>query len=159
MLSHILARQVINNTLFILDVVLAVFLVLYIIKEGRKRGWAEAYERLGVQAAMAVLVLQIGHIVLRGWSAVLLWYYANGRDALQIENKYPVALVGAILCVIGMLCCIRIFSRERWGHWGWVFAIVFGILFVIGVQAISFVYGPAVLAREVLQQIREAVQP
>lgn len=136
-MTALVIRQIINNALFVLDIALVAFIVRHLICEVRTGGLQYAYGRLGNQAALAILVHIVGLTMIRGWSALLLYYQGQGVDAWQIEQLYPIGIVGASIALIGMGCCIRIFSRQEWGNWGWIVSVAAAASFVIGMQVLA----------------------
>lgn len=118
-MNLITMRQVSTEILLILDLTLAAFMFLYLVRKWRLYGW-EARFRDEVQAAVAFLTLMIGHSILRAWGTLLLHAQAKGIPLWQLENQVPIGLGGLVISVLGMLCAIRVFSRVDWGHWGWL---------------------------------------
>lgn len=135
-MSYMLARQIINNGLFVLDIVLMAVIVHHLVREYCALGLRRAYNRLGNQAAFAVLVLMVGHIVIRGWAAALLWHYDRGVNPLEIEERYPVGLAGAALALVGMVCCVRIFSPYRWRNVIWPGSILLAAAFIVAMLVV-----------------------
>lgn len=121
-------RQVSTEILLVLDLTLAAFMFLYLVRKWRLFGWAARY-RDEVQAATAFLTLMIGHSILRAWGTVLLHAQDRGVPLLTLEEQMPIGLAGLMVSVAGMLCAIRVFSRADWGHWAWLTA---------GAAALSF---------------------
>lgn len=130
-------RQVINNSLLVLDLALLIFIARHLYRETRLTGLQAAYNRLGNQAALSIFIHVIGLTMIRGWSALLLYYQGQGVDAWQIEQLYPVGVIGLFIALVGMGCCIRIFSRAEWGHWGWVLSSAAAMMFAVGMQVIG----------------------
>lgn len=81
-----------------------------------ERGVVRTYERLGNQAALAMLVYLAGEAGIRG--------LANASMLWGLDRKAPWAIAAAItwavVALVGSICMMRIFSRERWGHWVWM---------------------------------------
>lgn len=136
-MTALIIRQIVNNALLVLDLALIGFIVRHLISEVHTTGLKRTYARLGNQAALAILIHIVGLTMIRAWSALLLYYQGQGVDAWKIEQLYPIGIVGASIALIGMGCCIRIFSREEWGNWGWIGSVGAAAVFVIGMQALA----------------------
>lgn len=133
--SAAIIRQVIAEALLVFDLSLLVFITRHTYCEVKRRGLAAARQRIGNQAAIAVGVHVLGLTIIRAWSTAQ--YYLQGRDINPdiVENIYAIPLVGLGFAVVGMACCIRIFSPARWGNWGWVLSFMAAIGFVGWMQA------------------------
>lgn len=125
-----MAREVIAETLLIFDIALLFFIASHLRREYRNRGWANMRVQLGNQAAIAVAVHIFGLTIIRAWTTAQYWLERNGYSSLVVEDQYQIALLGLIISVIGMACCIRIFSPARWGNWGWMLSFVAALGFV-----------------------------
>lgn len=91
----------------------------YLLSEIRNnRNW---YARLGNQAAVAIAMFMFGETLNRGWGAVLTVAFSRGYDIGVIESQYPIALVGATICIFGILAKLRLFTPDRWGNRLWVY--------------------------------------
>lgn len=113
-------RQILSGTLLVLDLLLGTLLALYLWDQLRREGWARARADIVNQAAFGLLAVMVGHAVIRGWTSYLLWLQAHGFPSWELELTYPVAFLGLLIAVVGKLCVIRVFSRDSWGHWGWL---------------------------------------
>lgn len=102
----------------------------YIVSEMRRS--SEWYTKLGNQAGVAIALFMFGEAVNRGWGAVLTVAFSRGYDIGVIENQYPIALVGATICLFGILAKLRLFTPDRWGYRLSLYAGIF-ILTVAGV--------------------------
>lgn len=133
--SATIAREVIAETLLIFDIGLLLFIAVHLRRELRVRGFNGARTRLGNQAAVAVAVHVIGLSLIRGWTTVQYFLRSQGTDPDVVQNIYQVPMIGLALAVLGMACCIRIFSPARWGNWGWVLTFMAAVGFVGWMQA------------------------
>lgn len=129
------AREIIAETLLIFDIGLLAFIVFHIRREVALRGFAGMRSRLGNQAAVAVGVHIFGLTIIRAWTTTQYYMGARGIDTAGVEEQYPVALIGLFIAMTGMACCIRIFSPERFGNWGWLLTVMAAIGFVGFMQA------------------------
>lgn len=123
-------RQVIAEALLVFDLGLLCFIVVHLRREVRRRGFALARTRLGNQAAVAVGVHILGLTLIRSWTTYLYWANESGVDTSGAEDAYPLAMVGLVIAMVGMACCIRIFSPVRWGNWGWILTFCAALGFV-----------------------------
>jgi hypothetical protein len=129
------AREVIAESLFVFDVGLLVFIAAHLRREFCLRGFRAARARLGNQAALAVGVHTVGLMIIRGWTTLQFYLKGIGYNPVSVEEAYPVALTGLVIAVLGMACCIRIFSPRRWGNFGWILVFSAAIGFVGWMQA------------------------
>lgn len=128
MTSLTVIREVITSTLLVLDVVLAIFLGGYLVKIGRLEGWRTAYVKIENQAAIGLMVLLIGHGIIRAWSLSLIWNQIHGRYVGM--SFYHTALLGLAVAVVGKICLVRVFSKQWTGDWGWIAGIILAIIAV-----------------------------
>lgn len=131
-MNHLLAREVINNGLAVINFCIALTIIAHLYGEWRTRGVRRGYHRLGNRAALAMLIYIVGETIIRAWAGVLLWHYAEGRNAIEVEAKYPVALFGAAIALVGAVCMMRIFSRASWGNRVWIGSVVLAAVVVVG---------------------------
>lgn len=71
---------------------------------------------LFLQGAIALLTVWVGQVVIRGslWKAR---YTVNAGGDIDVPGT--AVTVGSILCIVGFLCVIRVFSEESWKKWAW----------------------------------------
>lgn len=129
------AREIIAETLLVFDVAMVCFIGSHLWREYRTLGFVRARSRLGNQAAVAFGVHIIGLAVIRWWSAIQYWLDRHGLSSRWLESHSQIALGGLVISVIGMACCIRIFSPARWGNWGWALTFLAALGFVGFMQA------------------------
>ena len=127
-MDQLIARQLINSGWLVANLCLVVTLLYYLHAEVRIDGWY-AYARN--KAAIALLILFSGETIVRAWSFFLLRFYAKGVDAWPIEQRYPVALTGAVIALAGTACAVRVFSPKEWGHWGWIVSMALAAAFML----------------------------
>jgi hypothetical protein len=89
--------------------------------------------RMGNRAALGIMLFMFGEALNRGWGAVLTVAFTQGYDIGLIESRYPVAFAGAVICFIGILAKLRIFTPDNWGDALWVY----GGLFCVGTAALA----------------------
>lgn len=126
-LSQILLRQIINEVLLSFDIILFVILVRYITVQINQ---SAQMSQPHIQGAMALLTIFFGHAIVRGWSFATFVNIARGGGLFDLENAYPVALIGTIVTVVGLSWLIRIFTPNSWGERGWIFSVMLTALFV-----------------------------
>jgi hypothetical protein len=107
-------RAFISAGLFFLSICLVLVFGRLLVIEVRHFGWKAVRSNPVNQAAIALMVYFLGMIFTRGWSALLYNIMANGGSVIPLENSYPVAIVSAAVAAVGGLCCIRVFTRNRW---------------------------------------------
>lgn len=131
-MNQLAARELINNGWFIVSLCLVGIFVFFLITEMREDGW---YAKLRNQAALALIVYFIGETLARGWAALLIAQYSGGatfiQDVWDIEERYPIAMLGAAISFIGAICCVRIFSPPNWGHSGWLAVLAIASVFML----------------------------
>jgi hypothetical protein len=90
------------------------------------------------RAAIAWSVYFFGESVMRGWVWILLKLQNDGRIPLfepsrpgsTVASFYPVAMVAAVLAVLGALCIIRMFAPDGMGKRAWQYALVAAVVFL-----------------------------
>lgn len=113
-------RIFINNNLLLIDVFLLIVFGLHLFRDLKYPGW---YKRAENRAAIGLMVWITGHLIHRFWTIVLADALLGGRDIFYIENQYPIALVAAIITMIGAACVARVWSPKEWGHWPWMIGL------------------------------------
>ena len=127
-MNLIAIRQGAASFLFWLDVFLVAVIVMHLARERRELGWRFAATFVRNRAAVAVLILTVGHILERAWTIYLFHVLKSGRDPLVVEAAYPINLTGTIIAALGMTYCLRVFSREVWGERLWITAVCFSFI-------------------------------
>lgn len=129
-MDQLTARELINNGWFVISLCLVVVFGSFLIKEMRADGW---YPKIRNQAAISLLIYFIGETLARGWTVLLLYKMSSGEDmivAYAVEQRYPLALVGAGISFVGAVCCVRVFSPEAWGHKAWLVVVAIAAAFM-----------------------------
>lgn len=128
-------RTIVAIAWAVLSLFLWIVLSVYLVGEVRNEGryW---YDRLGNKAAVAIWVYMLGETISRMWGAVLTAAVLSGADSGEIENRYPIALVGACVALVGILCKVRIFTPKGWGEWLWLGVGVAGVGIALVVAAV-----------------------
>lgn len=124
------ARELINNGWFIISFCLVLLFILFLSKEMKQDGW---YGKVRNQAALSLSVYFLGETIARGWGTLLFYKMQHGNDLLSVfavEEKYPVAMVGAGIAFIGAICCMRVFSPPHWGK-AWLVVVGVAVAFMI----------------------------
>lgn len=94
---------------------------------------ADWTERLGTRAGFAIWVYMLGETINRAWGAALIIAFAFGTDIGVLESRYPVALFGALVGLVGLLMKIRIFTPDGWGSKLWATSGIVAIAISIGI--------------------------
>lgn len=110
-LEFLTTRQLINTGLFVGDMCLVAILVIVLVPEMRRKGWFKHYYN---KLAFWLAVHFLGLATIRFWSAVLLWTADWGRDAIRLENVYPLTIIGSIISFIGALGVLNVLAPETW---------------------------------------------
>ena len=125
-------REAITQTLFVFDTVLCIILAHYIYR-GR-RIYSNWWKQPQLHGAAALFVLIFGHLLVRGWGMALIIYYRRGGGIFDLENSYPVALIGTVIAVIGVCWFVRVISPPEWGERGWIGASLVSIALIGALQ-------------------------
>lgn len=128
-MDQLTARELINNGWFILSLCLVVIFAGFLWKEMQEDGW---YPRVRNRAALALLAYFTGETIARAWTVLLLSDYVrtHGQGYWAIEQRYPIALVGAGISFVGAICCVRVFSPASWGHKAWLVVVAIAAIFM-----------------------------
>lgn len=125
MIRQMVTREL--STLLLLSSLLILTLTLGVHLLGQVRhvpGWRSRDEN---KIAIGMLFVFVGLAIQRGWAVVLTWQLYHGRslqDLLDLESRFPVSLLGAGVALIGVACLVRVFTAARWGHTGWMAALL-----------------------------------
>lgn len=130
MMNQLAARELINTGWLTTCACLVVIFIAFLVKEMQYDGW---YPKIRNQAAIALLIYFCGETLARAWGALLLYKMTHaGQDLVTIfavEERFPIAMIGAGISFFGALCCVRVFSPASWGHKAWLgVAIIAGLL-------------------------------
>ncbi len=90
---------------------------------------SHGFRRARLRAGIGLFVTMAGDLLTRGWAAAGRHFQNNDIHAAWM-GQMPWALaplIGAIICAIGLLCLIRVFSPDEWGSWGWIVCAVVAI--------------------------------
>lgn len=116
------------------DLTLFITLTMFILKAIHHDPWRWR-QNMAVRGAIGTAVYCLGMLFVRGWSVPLLVLTKHGYPTIDLENAYPVSLIGTMIAMVGMYCMVRVFSPVRWSFWGWLIpvtlAVVTGTLTVI----------------------------
>lgn len=125
------AREFLTAFLFPLSLCLLVFVMrfLYLTRLIHGRGWQVIP---GVATACALMWVFFGDTIRTG----ITWSLLKLREAgyTQLWGSPTVSyiyVVSVIISVCASLRCIYLFSRDEMGHYGWIIAALFTILFVL----------------------------
>lgn len=137
-MNQLVVRFIASNALFIMGTAVIVVFLLHLGESIWKRGWGPTYARLGNQACIAMLIYIIGDTGVRGWGGLRLFFLNKDMPAaVDVVNSYTwVAVAYTGIAVIGCVCMMRVFSRERWGDWAWIGSVALTTIIVTALWAI-----------------------
>lgn len=136
-LQYLVIRGIISLTLFIFTVIILFMLGLHLLGEIKKVGW---YERIGNRAAIGLFVWLFGRAISQVWGWVLISASTHGENIVELENRFPLAFVGAGSAVWGALCLIGVFAPAKWKWWSIIGSIIIATLFIVGFGYLSRKY-------------------
>lgn len=91
------------------------------------------------QMAIAILITCAGETTVRGWTWYARFAARMGIDTLWMAESpwrfYP--LVTATVEAAGLLCLIRVFAPDDWGHRWWLICAGMVIAFTIAISSIG----------------------
>jgi hypothetical protein len=116
-----------NGALFI-DISFAFLMfTAYVVHEMYEHGY-----RTRAKAAMSIMVLLLGEMILRGW--FWWWRVASALDQdVSWMNQWPVVPIGMAVQMLGALCLIRVFSPDHWSRMTWLAVGVAGVAVSVAV--------------------------
>jgi hypothetical protein len=129
LLNFLFTRQIIAEVLLVFDLFFAGILIRYLVVKCRELGPAFWRDPV-IHGAFALLVLMVGHTIIRFWGVVIFYQLSQGANIFDMENRMPLALMGTAVAVVGMCWIIRVFSPSNWGEKSWVAACLLAGLFV-----------------------------
>lgn len=71
------------------------------------------------RAAVGLFVYCFGMMLVRGWGVPLLILIKHGYPTVELENAFPVSLVGTMVAAWGIVCMARVFTPASWSWYGW----------------------------------------
>lgn len=132
-----------TTTLILRELIAALWLaasgflaLLFLVYVHRNRGRdldrseSDAEHQITMRAAIAFVLYFGGATVSRFWGWLNLRFLLFGDYPDIMDTTYPVAAIGSLISLAGAIWLTAIFSPSRWGHWGWISAILFGLAFV-----------------------------
>lgn len=127
-MSQSIAFQIINGYLAVIGLCCFVIFLRYLY-ENCHLGYRE------LRPAIAFLVVWAGNAILRGPI-----FYQRTRANMGLESVEPTyaLFIGGSLLIMGFLCCIRVFSPVKWGHWSWILSLLLSTIIVIGSVALVY---------------------
>jgi hypothetical protein len=129
-LSGDVVREIVTETLFVLDISLFIFISFHLYQEAHAIGFRKIWGRLGNRAAIAFAVHVTGLATLRGWTAFQYWLKDHHYRPPTDDENAAVLLIGLIISVVGMAFVIKIFSPIRWNNWGWILTMMAAAAFI-----------------------------
>lgn len=109
--------EVINGVLSALSLGVLVIFARYFLIEMKVHG----FKRTRMGAGIAVTVMSFGEFSTRSWTWAIR-YLQNTHGSSEWLSSLPWSLIpiaGALIEAVGLLCMIRVFSPDEWGHSGW----------------------------------------
>lgn len=101
--------------------------------------WIQRHEGyVFLRAAIALCVLWIGEMWLR-----IPTFYVRMMESSGAPTDFPntTFTIGGVLVAIAFLCCIRVFSPNKWGYWSWLGSLAFSSLVVGASLLYVHIYG------------------
>lgn len=130
----IVLREICNGMMAVSAVILISVFAVYVIRYSRAaRGW---YNDIGVQAAIAVIILMVGHLI-RAFSSWMefLWLDLGWPQGFWV-NAVGVFVAATIFTVAGKVLCAFAFAPYRWRWHLTVFIAVVSIAIPLIVAAL-----------------------
>lgn len=124
----LVAREILTAFLFPLSLCLLLFVArfLYLTRVIYGRGWRVIP---GIATACALLWVFTGDTIRTGITWLLLKLWEAGYQLWGSPLVGYIYVVSVIMSILASLRCIYIFSKDEMGHWGWVGAALFTLLF------------------------------
>lgn len=119
-MNQSLILEAVNGAFFV--VALAAFIVFgqYIAAK-----WREGY--IFLRPAIALQTLWMGEAIMRGY----LWYTRHRINlGEEVHVDAWIVMGSSVVTITAILCTIRVFSRESWGHWAWLITLAAIVIFV-----------------------------
>lgn len=117
------------NALFLtLAIGLIIIFSRYLIIEIHQHG----FDRYRLRAAVSIYVFMVGEAMTRGWVWLARFTSNNGLDWPWVSEQPAIYIyiVGPVVGAAGILCMIRVFSPDAWGHYGWVVCLILALMTV-----------------------------
>jgi hypothetical protein len=134
MWDDLFVREITNGIWFLMNVSILIAIGCFLFCQFGKFGLGSLWARLrdetstGDQVAVALFVYFIGSSIRAGWVWTVLLLQSLGRDTDGFDQASDWLLTAVAIGIVGTFCCMRIFSRDQWGHKIWVGFATFAIL-------------------------------
>jgi hypothetical protein len=142
-MDDLVVREVTNGMWFLLNLALLAVFANYLMCRWQQSSAltllrsAANQQDIGTAAAIALFVYFMGASTRAGWVWVVLFQQNLGVQTLGFENQ-PVFLILAVATgTVGSLCCMRVFSQSRWGHWAWIVSGILALAIPLGAHLIA----------------------
>jgi hypothetical protein len=117
-MDQLITREIINLSWAVAYYATVIILGIRLLYEMRHAGW---YSYLGNQVICALLAIFGGSAIYRTWIFFVLEAFdIDPMFVTEAQTNYWIAFVAAIMALCGLLCLIRILTREQIGHWLWI---------------------------------------
>ncbi len=87
----------------------------------------QAAEELGSKKKLAQLIIVIIYLVIWVFSLIAFWFFTSPSDAMG----YSLMFLWILLPVTTFVLSLLIGKNDYWGRWKWIFAIFFGIMYML----------------------------
>jgi hypothetical protein len=131
MLPEDISRELVNGTLFVLEIQMVLVFVTYIVRGHRADTSLEAamhwYDRPRVQAAVALAVFITGSMLRAVWVWTLMLCDSNRVSCHYFpiqHDSYGFLVFSTWIALVGGVCVIRVFTPPEWQPWPWILAFI-----------------------------------
>lgn len=119
-------REAINIGIGVFSFVLCILFLRYAFREWNLVG----YNWMGwpAKAAVGLFFLSLGELI----RSVTVWeiIHYRGTESTYATDIGPL-LVALLFVTVGALCCIRVFTPDKWGHWLWVGSLAVFLMLLV----------------------------
>lgn len=126
------------NGAWTIQLLLFIAFLLYYLWEARHRfHFKDLFinQPRAVQVAIAILIADVGNVIVRG--AVWFWRETGVLEPMAPPWLVATVSIGAAIGTIGILCKMRVFTLQRFGHWPWAACAATVVLFVLARLALA----------------------
>jgi hypothetical protein len=124
-MDDLIVRETTNGMWFLLNLALLAVFANYLLCRWQQTGTLKLFgagseHDIGLHAAIALFVYFVGASTRAGWVWIVLFQQNMGVQNYGFENHPAFLLLAVATGAVGSLCCMRVFSAKRWGHWAWI---------------------------------------
>jgi hypothetical protein len=143
-MDDLIVREITNGMWFLMNLALLAVFANYLLCRWQQIGAIVLFrsaandQDIGTAAAIALFVYFIGASTRAGWVWIVLFQQNMGIQNYGFENQPAFLLLAVATGTVGSLCCMRIFSASRWGHWVWISSGILAIAIPIAAHWIAY---------------------